>query len=228
MFICNKSSLFLVYTNPAPQPHSGYIERLGDLGLEDESFDVIISNCVVNLSPDKEAVLREAYRLLKPGGEMYFSDVYSSARCPVALVRNDMLWGECVSGALYWNDFMRLSRSCGFKDPRLVKSSSITMANAAVTSILQGIDFYSATYRLWKIPGLDADCEDYGQAVIYNGSMDGRPWYFDLDDHHRIWTGKVKKHIFFIYEYLKYIFFRSFLSVFVSICAPYIVGSTQS
>ncbi|CAE8698987.1 unnamed protein product, partial [Polarella glacialis] len=78
----------------------GFIERLGELGLPDSSFDVIVSNCVINLSPDKEAVLSEAYRLLKPGGELYFSDVYSDRRVPKALQEDSVLWGECISGAL--------------------------------------------------------------------------------------------------------------------------------
>ena len=68
--------------------------------IPDESFDVIVSNCVVNLSPDKKAVLSEAYRLLKPGGEMYFSDVYSSQRVPTLLKKDPVLWGECLSGRL--------------------------------------------------------------------------------------------------------------------------------
>src|SRR5690242_20792162 len=55
---------------------AGYIEKLSELGLEPESFDVIVSNCVINLSVDKPAVLRRAYELLKPGGELYFADVY--------------------------------------------------------------------------------------------------------------------------------------------------------
>lgn len=73
-----------------------HIEGISD--LPSESFDVIVSNCVVNLSPDKRAVLSEAYRLLKPGGEMYFSDVYSSQRVPAALKKDPVLWGECLSG----------------------------------------------------------------------------------------------------------------------------------
>ena len=54
----------------------GNIEFLDKAGLKDESFDIIVSNCVVNLSPDKERVINEAYRVLAPGGEFYFSDVY--------------------------------------------------------------------------------------------------------------------------------------------------------
>jgi arsenite methyltransferase len=54
--------------------------RVRQAGLKDESFDIIVSNCVVNLSPDKKRVIEEAYRVLAPGGEFYFSDVYCD-RC---------------------------------------------------------------------------------------------------------------------------------------------------
>lgn len=56
------------YSKPNVEFKKGYIERLGELGLEESSFDLIVSNCVINLSPDKRAVLEGAYRLLKPGG----------------------------------------------------------------------------------------------------------------------------------------------------------------
>ena len=69
----------------------GYIERLDELDLADNSFDIIVSNCVINLSPDKENVLKEAYRVLKPGGELYFSDVYSNRRIPSHLVNDPIL-----------------------------------------------------------------------------------------------------------------------------------------
>ena len=84
----------------------GYLEHLDELDLADASFDVIVSNCVINLSPDKRAVLAQAHRLLKPGGELYFSDVYADRRVPVELSNDPVLYGECLAGALYWNDFL--------------------------------------------------------------------------------------------------------------------------
>lgn len=169
----------------------GYIERLGELGLPDASFDVIVSNCVINLSPDKEAVLKEAYRLLKPGGELYFSDVYSDRRVPKELREDSVLWGECISGALYWNDFHSLSKKCGFLDPRLMKDSKITVENKKLESKLGRIGFFSATYRLFKLDDLESHCEDYGQAVIYKGTIELCPFAFELDGHHSIEKGKV-------------------------------------
>ena len=97
------------YTRKNTEFRLGYIERLDELDLPDNSFDIIVSNCVINLSPDKEAVLREAWRLLKPGGELYFSDVYADRRVPRSLRDDPELYGECLSGALYWNDFHNLA-----------------------------------------------------------------------------------------------------------------------
>ena len=94
----------------------GQIERLEALELEPASFDVIVSNCVLNLSTDKPAVLRGVQRLLKPGGEFYFSDVYADRRLPDPVRRHPVLYGECLGGALYWNDFLRLARAAGFAD----------------------------------------------------------------------------------------------------------------
>jgi arsenite methyltransferase len=68
----------------------GHIEYLDKAGIKDESVDLIISNCVINLSPDKRRVLREAYRVLAPGGEMYFSDVYSSRRVSEAAQKDEV------------------------------------------------------------------------------------------------------------------------------------------
>ncbi|EMM6789873.1 methyltransferase domain-containing protein [Pseudomonas aeruginosa] len=169
----------------------GYIEDLAALELADASFDVIVSNCVINLSPDKDSVLREAYRLLKPGGELYFSDVYADRRLADALRQDEVLYGECLGGALYWNDFEHLARRRGFSDPRLVEDRPISVDDPALAEKLGDARFFSATYRLFKLDGLEPACEDYGQAVIYRGSMPGAAHAFVLDKHHRIETGRV-------------------------------------
>ena len=170
--------------------HQGYIEKLDDLPLDDASFDVIVSNCVLNLAMDKPAVLREAHRLLKPGGEMYFSDVYADRRVPEALRADPVLYGECLSGALYWNDFEHMARAAGFADPRLVTHRALTIENPALEEKVAPIKFISATYRLFKLD-LELDCEDYGQAVIYKGTVPGAPHAFALDGGHVIEKGKV-------------------------------------
>ncbi len=169
----------------------GYLENLGDLGLEDNSFDVIVSNCVINLCDDKSAVLKEAYRLLKPGGEMYFSDVYSDRRVPEPLTKDPVLHGECLSGALYWNDFLNIAKGAGFIDPRLVKDRPLAITNPKIEEKLHGIRFYSATYRLFKLDALEHACEDYGQAVVYKGTVPHQEDVFALDGHHFMEKGRV-------------------------------------
>ncbi len=179
------------YAKPNVRFLKGYIEKLDQLDLADNSFDIIVSNCVINLSPDKEAVLKQAHRLLKPGGEMYFSDVYSSRRIDPDLVNDPLLYGECLSGALYWNDFVNLAKSCGFNDPRLVSDRPLTIDNPAIEEKIGHIDFFSATYRLFRIDDLEPACEDYGQAVVYKGTIPHQPKQFLLDKHHLIETGKM-------------------------------------
>lgn len=148
------------YNTPNVEFKKGYIERLDDLGLPDNYFDVIVSNCVINLSPDKDAVLREAYRVLKPGGELYFSDVYSNRRVPQELVDDPVLFGECLSGALYWNDFLTLSRRHGFNDPRLVSDSVITISNKEIEKKVRyvGVRKQLACFLLFLIGYCMRDC----------------------------------------------------------------------
>ncbi len=170
--------------------HHGYIEKLEDLDLEPGSFDIIVSNCVLNLATDKGAVLRGAHKLLKPGGEMYFSDVYGDRRVPTALVDDEVLYGECLSGALYWNDFLGLAMAAGFDDPRLVERRGLSIENAELEAKVAPMKFLSATYRLFRLDGLESGCEDYGQAVIYRGSVANAPDEFALDLHHVFAAGE--------------------------------------
>ena len=169
----------------------GYIENLGALGLEPGSFDIIISNCVINLSPDKPAVLKGAYDLLKSGGELYFSDVYADRRVSDAVKQDPILIGECLGGALYWNDFHTLAKQAGFLDPRLVEDRPLGVTDEALAAKLGPAKFFSATYRLFKLEGLEPLCEDYGQAVVYKGGIANADDVFVLDKHHAIERGKV-------------------------------------
>lgn len=169
----------------------GYIEKLDELDLVPGSFDVIVSNCVVNLSPDKDAVLRGVHRLLKKGGEFYFSDVYADRRVPDAVRNDPVLYGECLGGALYWNDFIRLAHRHGFADPRLVEDRPLDITDPKLAPRVGNLKFFSATYRLFKLDGLETACEDYGQAVVYRGTIPDHNHRFVLDRHHDIETGRV-------------------------------------
>ncbi|WP_338502819.1 methyltransferase domain-containing protein [Sphingomonas kaistensis] len=169
----------------------GDIERLDDLALADASFDVIVSNCVINLVADKAAVFRAAHRLLKPGGELYFSDVYADRRVAPALLADPVLHGECLAGALYWGDFQALAKTSGFADPRLVTDRPLGIGDPVVAEKVAGHRFFSATYRLFKLDGLEPQCEDYGQAVRYRGTIAGSERLFVLDKHHGIEAGRV-------------------------------------
>jgi SAM-dependent methyltransferase len=169
----------------------GYIERLDELGLEPASFDVIVSNCVVNLSIDKPAVLRGAFDLLKPGGEFHFADVYADRRLDSSLRDDPVVFGECLGGALYWGDFLALAKAAGFGDPRLAASRPLEITDSEIEEKIGAARFYSATYRLFKIEGLEPACEDYGQAVIYKGGIPEAPHRFTLDSHHVIEKGRL-------------------------------------
>jgi SAM-dependent methyltransferase len=84
--------------------------------LEDNCVDVVISNCVINLSADKGQVLREAYRVLKPGGRLAISDIVVQGQIPAALRADLELWAGCMAGALEEETYRQLLSSAGFTD----------------------------------------------------------------------------------------------------------------
>lgn len=91
--------------------------RHGDieaLPVEDSSVDVIISNCVINLAPDKEKVFREAFRVLKPGGRMYISDMVLLEDLPEDLKNDSGLLAGCIAGAVLKEEYLRLLKKAGF------------------------------------------------------------------------------------------------------------------
>jgi arsenite methyltransferase len=90
--------------------------RIEAIPLPDQSVDVVISNCVINLSTDKDAVLREAFRVLKPGGRFAVSDVIVRGAVPAEVRRNVELWIGCIAGALEESDYVAKLRAAGFAD----------------------------------------------------------------------------------------------------------------
>jgi ubiquinone/menaquinone biosynthesis C-methylase UbiE len=93
--------------------------EIEDIPLPDASVDVIVSNCVINLSADKDRVLAEAFRVLKPGGRFAVSDVVSRGEIPPAMRRSMELWVGCVAGALDEGAFREKLASAGFEDVSL-------------------------------------------------------------------------------------------------------------
>jgi arsenite methyltransferase len=148
------------------------------------SLDLVISNCVINLVEDKETIIRQIYDMLKPGGEFYFSDIYADRRIPEALKKDPVLYGECLSGALYEKDFVRFARNAGFKDARVVSRRGISISNEDIRDRIGNIRFSSITYRLWKLDGIEDACEEFGHIAVYRGGVREAPFAFTLDCGH--------------------------------------------
>lgn len=115
----------------------GHIE---EIPLPDASVDVIISNCVINLSGDKRKTLAEAYRVLKPGGRFAVSDVLVRGEVAADLRRNAELWMGCIAGALEEQEFIRLLGEVGFKDASIEPTRIYTAEDAATLLENTGLD----------------------------------------------------------------------------------------
>jgi len=97
--------------------------RLGeieDLPLEDEIFDVLISNCVINLSPDKDKVFGEAFRVLKPGGRVLISDIVTQGELPDEVRENPEMWAACIAGALDEKVYLQKIVNAGFEKVEVI------------------------------------------------------------------------------------------------------------
>ena len=97
--------------------------QIESLPVESSSVDVVISNCVINLSPEKEAVFREAFRVLKPGGRLQVSDMVWIADVPAGLAEDSESWAACVGGAIRETEYLAKIREAGFKDVRSVAAT---------------------------------------------------------------------------------------------------------
>jgi arsenite methyltransferase len=143
----------------------GDIERIP---LPDNSIDVIISNCVINLSADKDQVLREAFRVLKPGGRFAVSDVVTRGQVPEQLRHDMLLWVGCIAGALEEGEYRSKLTAAGFEDVGIEPTRVYRIDDAReflagkgvdVDAIAQQVDgkFMSAFVRATK-PGNSPSC----------------------------------------------------------------------
>jgi ubiquinone/menaquinone biosynthesis C-methylase UbiE len=180
------------YSSPNVKFILDYIENLSK-HFKKESLDVVTSNSVINLAEGKEIILKKVYEVLKLGGEMYFSDVYADRRVPKSIARDPVLLGECLGGALYYRDFKTIAKRAGFADPRIVSRKFINISNPQIKNMIRNIQFYSITYRLWKIKDLEDSCKDYGHIAVYNGQMSESPFKFELDDSNVFYKNKLER-----------------------------------
>jgi SAM-dependent methyltransferase len=114
--------------------------EIENIPLPDNSVDVIISNCVINLSADKDRVLREAFRVLKPGGRFAVSDVVVTGDIPAVIRKNVELWIGCVAGALRDTDYASKLADAGFEDIAIEPTRIYDVADARQFLAGQGID----------------------------------------------------------------------------------------
>ena len=108
--------------------------------LPDNSVDVIISNCVINLSADKDQVLKEAFRVLKPGGRFAVSDVVTHGQMPAEIREKVLLWVGCIAGALEENDYRSKLKSAGFENIGVEATRVYRVEDARTFLAGQGID----------------------------------------------------------------------------------------
>lgn len=117
----------------------GFLE---EIPLPDAASDVVISNCVINLSPDKRKTLHEAFRILKPGGRLVVSDIVTDEPVPVTIKNNEQFRGECLGGAMTQEDLMAMLRAVGFTAIRLIKRFPYRKVNTT--------SFFSLTFSAVK------------------------------------------------------------------------------
>jgi SAM-dependent methyltransferase len=160
------------YTNV--EFREGVIEKLP---LADASVDVVISNCVINLAPDKRAVFREAARVLRPGGRMVVSDIVLDAPLPAAIASSVAAWTGCVAGASLRTDYLAAIREAGLEDVEVVKelgfgemATSMAPAELLDVACKAGIDVgaVAATVRSIKVRAVKRTRGDEDTAMRRN------------------------------------------------------------
>ena len=120
--------------------------EIEELPIDDASVDVVISNCVINLSPDKPQVFREVHRVLKPGGKMVVSDIVLNRELPDEAKNDEDLFTACIAGALLREEYLKAIRDAGFQTLEILNDRLYASSNACddpvtspVASVLEGV-----------------------------------------------------------------------------------------
>jgi SAM-dependent methyltransferase len=137
----------------------GFLERIP---LDHASVDIVTSNCVINLSPDKPAVFREIWRVLRDQGRAVIADIVADAEVPPRMRADGQLWGECISGALSEEAFLAAFERAGFYGTTILKKT--------FWREVEGTRFYSVTVRGFKYEK-KAGCTYVGDWATYLGPM---------------------------------------------------------
>lgn len=139
-----------------------------EIPLANECFDVVTSNCVINLSGHKERVFQEIFRILKNGGRFVVSDIFSDREVPLPMKQDNKLWSECISGAITEVAFINTIKAIGFYGLEII--------NRYFYKEVEGIRFYSITVKAYKYKK-SKECVYRGQYAAYKG-----PFGFVSDD----------------------------------------------
>ena len=130
----------------------GYLE---DLPVDSNTVDVIISNCVINLAPDKSKVFAEAFRVLRAGGKFAVSDIVTDGPLPDAIKKSLSAWAGCVAGAIEASEYVEMMKSVGFTDVSIVPvffdkqdadAALVDMKDAIELKTVSGDEIYKAVY----------------------------------------------------------------------------------
>ena len=153
------------------EAHARYLRRNKPL-VADESIDVVVSNCVLNLVPveDRPALFAEIHRVLRPGGRAVISDITCDEPVPESLRQDQQLWSGCIAGAFQEQELLEAFEQAGFYGIRIRQRQEEPWRE------IQGIQFRSMTVEAFK--GKEEPCWDHLEAVIYKG-----PWRSVTDDH---------------------------------------------
>ncbi len=103
--------------------------EIEDLPIEDSKIDVVISNCVINLTPDKSAAYNEAFRILKPGGRILVSDLVTDGPIPEEIRKSFKAWADCIAGAMEKQEYLNTIERAGFRDVEIVGAHYFTEPN---------------------------------------------------------------------------------------------------